>query len=232
MARKPRFNLPGIPQHVIQRGNNREPCFYAEQDYHHYLNDLTESGNKYHCKIHAYVLMTNHVHLLVTPLVEYGISQMMQAVGRRYVRYINKHYQRSGTLWEGRFKASLVDSDQYLLTCMRYIELNPVRAIMVNHPGEYTWSSYHANAQGTKDPLLNPHTFYLALGDSHASRLSAYRELFRHHIDNDTLHDIRSALNQELVLGRSYFKDNIETITQRRTRPGQPGRPRLNSGPG
>ena len=210
MARKPRFNLPGIPQHVIQRGNNREPCFYAEQDYCRYLDDLIESSNKYQCQIHAYVLMTNHVHLLVTPLVEHGISSIMRTLGRRYVHYINKHYRRSGTLWEGRFKASLVNSDQYLLTCMRYIELNPVRARMVGHPGEYTWSSYHANAQCKNDPLIEPHTLYLSLGGSDESRRSTYRELFQHHID--TLHDIRSALNQELVPGRSYYF-NCPTIT-------------------
>ena len=147
MPRKPRFNIVGIPQHVIQRGNNREPCFYSEQDYQRYLKDLSDSAKKHDCRIHAYVLMTNHVHLLVTPMVEHGISNMMQALGRRYVYYINKNYQRSGTLWEGRYKASLIDSERYLLTCMRYIELNPVRAKMVEHPGEYPWSSYQANAQ-------------------------------------------------------------------------------------
>jgi len=230
MARKPRFNLPGIPQHVIQRGNNREPCFYADQDYRRYLDDLFECSTKYQCQIHAYVLMTNHVHLLVTPLVEHGVSSMMQALGRRYVYYINKHYHRSGTLWEGRFKASLVDSDQYLLTCMRYIELNPVRANMVDHPGEYAWSSYHANAQGRKDSLIEPHSLYLSLGTSVDLRLSAYRELFRYHIDNGTIHDIRTSLNQELVLGRSFFKDKIEIMTQRRTRSGKPGRPAINDG--
>ena len=137
MPRKPRFNLVGIPQHVIQRGHNREPCFYAEQDYQQYLDDLKEVAKKYECCIHAYVLMTNHIHMLVTPMVDHGISNMMQALGRRYVYYINKSYHRSGTLWEGRYKSSLIDSDKYLLVCMRYIELNPVRAAMVEHPGEY-----------------------------------------------------------------------------------------------
>ena len=126
MPRKPRFNLPGVPQHIIQRGNNREPCFYSIQDYQQYLEDLKTSALKYDCRIHAYVLMTNHVHLLITPMIENGISQMMQALGRRYVKYINATYNRTGTLWEGRYKASLIDSDMYLLTCMCYIELNPV----------------------------------------------------------------------------------------------------------
>ncbi|MDY6994076.1 MAG: transposase [Pseudomonadota bacterium] len=134
MARKPRINLPGIPQHVIQRGHNREPCFYAEEDYSTYLEFLQLTSERTGCQIHAYVLMTNHVHLLVTPTRDYGIPAMMQALGKRYVQYINSSYRRSGTLWEGRYKASLIDSQSYLLTCMRYIELNPVRANMVAAP--------------------------------------------------------------------------------------------------
>ena len=224
MPRKPRFNLVGIPQHVIQRGNNREPCFYAEEDYRRYLEDLEESAKKNDCRIHAYVLMTNHVHLLVTPMIEHGISQMMQALGRRYVRYINTSYQRTGTLWEGRFKSSLIDSDQYLLTCMRYIELNPVRAKMVEYPDEYMWSSYRGNAQGG-NRLLEQHPIYLQLGATEAERQVAYRELFKNYIDNDALHEIRESLNHELVLGRSYFKDKIEEVTSRQTRLGIPGRP-------
>jgi putative transposase len=227
MPRKPRFTLPGIPQHVIQRGNNREPCFLSEQDYRRYLDDLQTSAEKYACRVHAYVLMTNHVHLLLTPMQDQGISDMMQALGRRYVYYVNKAYHRTGTLWEGRYKASLVDSDAYLLTCMRYIEMNPVRAEMVNHAGEYKWSSYGANAQGRPDALLSAHPLYTALGPAPTERQYAYRELFRNHLDNNVLHEIRDALNHELVLGRSYFKDKIEAIAQRQTRLGLPGRPRV-----
>lgn len=227
MPRKPRFDLPGVPQHVIQRGNNREPCFYAEGDYSRYQEDLLKAAGKFSCAIHAYVLMTNHVHLLVSSTAAYGISQMMQSLGRRYVRYINREYRRTGTLWEGRFKAALIDTEAYLLTCMRYIELNPVRAAMVEHPGEYWWSSYAANAHGSSDRLVTPHPLYLALGRSPASRQEAYRELFRHSIDNDQLHAIREALNHDLVLGRSRFKDNIEAMTDRRTRLGASGRPRI-----
>ena len=225
MPRKPRFNLIGIPQHVIQRGNNREPCFYAEDDYQRYLESLDLSAKKFDCRVHSYALMTNHVHLLVTPMSDYGVSQMMQALGRRYVCYINKTYNRTGTLWEGRYKSSLIDSDAYLLTCMRYIELNPVRARMVEHAGEYRWSSYRVNAQGENDLLINPHPLYLELGSTGEIRQEAYRELFRHHVDDGTLHDIRDALNHERVLGRSYFIDKIEEVTQRRIRPGTPGRP-------
>ena len=232
MPRKPRFNLPGIPQHVIQRGNNREPCFYDRSDYRCYLDGLAEVGKKFCCSIHAYVLMTNHVHLLVSSSVDYGISQMMQALGRRYVYHVNHHYGRTGTLWEGRYKASLVDSDAYLLTCMRYIELNPVRANMVVHPGDYRWSSYASNAQGEADLLLSPHPLYVALGRTAAQRQAAYRELFRNHMDNELLHEIREAVNQELVLGRSRFKDRIQAITSRRTRAGKAGRPKLEEATG
>jgi len=185
MPRKPRFNLVGVPQHIIQRGNNREPCFYVEADYRRYLDDLNESAIKFDCRIHTYVLMTNHVHLLVTPMVDYGLSQMMQALGRRYVHYVNKTHKRTGTLWEGRYKSSLIDSDRYLLICMRYIELNPVRASMVEHPGDYKWSGYHANAQGSDDPLIAAHPLYMELGAVDEIRLAAYRELFRHHVDKE-----------------------------------------------
>ena len=147
MARLPRFVLPGQPQHVIQRGNNRQDIFRAKGDYHYYLEKLGEVADKHQCDIHAYVLMTNHVHLLVTPHQENSIGKMMQTLGRYYVQYFNDRYQRTGTLWEGRYKATLIDTEQYLLTCMRYIELNPVRAKnMAKHASEYPWSSYRCNA--------------------------------------------------------------------------------------
>jgi len=225
MPRKPRFNLPGIPQHVIQRGNNRQPCFFADVDYQRYLDDLASATVKYQCQIHAYVLMTNHVHLLVTPLVDYGISYMMQALGRRYVRYVNKRYKRTGTLWEGRYKSSLIDTDQYLLICMRYIELNPVRASMVEHPGNYPWSSYRANAIDDSNELIDEHSVISALASRKSDRKQAYRNLFRHHMDEETIHQIRGNLNRDLALGRAAFKDRIERITHRQTRLGRPGRP-------
>lgn len=227
MGRKQRFNLIGIPQHIIQRGNNREPCFYNSSDYSQYLAFLTFSSQKFHCRVHAYVLMTNHVHLLVTPMGEYTVSEMMQSLGSQYVRYINKKYNRTGILWEGRFKSSLVDSDAYLFTCMRYIEMNPVRANMVGHPAEYIWSSYAVNAQGTASDLIEKHPLYLNLSRKPELRLKAYRDLFTGLFDEDVLHDIRQSLNHEIVLGRSYFKDVIEEITSRQTRRGKPGRPKV-----
>ena len=227
MPRKPRFNLVGVPQHVIQRGNNRQPCFFFEEEYRFYLNQLTEINEKFECHIHSYVLMTNHVHLLVTPTIEHGISKMMQALGRRYVYYINQKYERTGTLWEGRYKSSLVDSDRYLLTCMRYIEMNPVRAKMVEHPRDYPWSSYLTNAQGREDVLITPHPIYSSLGKVPALRKPGYCSLFENNIDTDTLHDIRTALNHELVFGSSYFKDKIEKTSQRQTRTRPLGRPKV-----
>lgn len=216
MVRLPRFVIPGQPQHVIQRGNNRQAIFRAEADYHFYLEKLSDAARKHQCDIHAYVLMTNHVHLLVTPHVENGISKMMQMLGRYYVQYFNHRYKRTGTLWEGRYKATLIDSEPYLLTCMRYIEMNPVRADkMADHPAEYPWSSYSFNALGKEDPLLTPHLEYKRLGKTEKGRQSAYRQLFRSKIPERTLEAIREATNKAWVLGRDRFKANIAKKTGR-----------------
>ena len=230
MPRKPRFYLPDLPQHVVQRGNNRDPCFYATPDYQFYLTVLGDALVNHRCQLHAYVLMTNHVHLLVTPLHQFGLPQLMQAIGRKYVQYINRSYRRSGTLWEGRYKASLVDSESWLLTCMRYIEMNPVRAGMVSHPGEYSWSSYACNAQGTACALLTPHVLYQALGPDPEERRHACREMFRCSLNDGQVHEIRAVLSQELVLGRENFKDRIAVMTQRRVRRGKDGRPSMKRG--
>jgi len=226
MPRKPRIQLPGVPQHVIQRGNNREPCFYAEADYLCYLDSLGKALERHHSQLHAWVLMTNHVHLLITPEQRYGISRVMQDTGRKYVQYINRTYRRSGTLWEGRYKACAIDSEAWLLTCMCYIEMNPVRAGMVAHPAEYRWSSNAVNAHGKTGAIIQPHDLYLALGASPPERQFAYRELFRNVIDEQQVHDIRETLNQELVLGRGVFKETIARMTQRQVRRGKNGRPR------
>lgn len=226
MPRKARFNLIGVPQHVIQRGNNREPC-YTPNDYIQYREWLDESARKYGSLIHAYVMMTNHVHLLVTPQEQFSVSRMMQSLGRKYVRYINMTYRRTGTLWEGRYKSSLIDSESYLLTCMRYIELNPVRARMVATPAEYRWSSFSANAHPAADSCITAHPVYLALGDSDEERQRRYRALFATNMDVAHLDEIRVAVNQEWVLGNDRFKAKIKAMTDRRVEPGKPGRPRV-----
>lgn len=226
MARKARYTLTGVPQHLIQRGNNRAACFYADDDYRFYLDCLGDAARNTGCDLHAYVLMTNHVHLLVTPREQDSLSRLMQSVGRRYVQYINYTYQRTGTLWEGRYKASLIDSERYFLTCSRYIELNPVRAAMVNDPGDYRWSSYRRNAHGEADVLITPYLAYQRLGWTDAERQAAYRALFGTHIDTQTLTAIRDAANQNRVLGDDRFIEQIETMLQRKLTPGRRGRPR------
>jgi len=219
MARLPRLNLPNIPQHVIQRGHNREASFFADNDYVVYLDKLKDYGQKYQVSIHSYVLMTNHVHLLMTPETEKGVSQLMQALGRYYVRYINQTYKRTGTLWEGRYKSTLVDSDNYFLTVSRYIELNPVRAGMVDHPSAYPWSSYQHNAIGTLIKLITPHMLYLALGKTDKARQNQYQALFENKISDVTLEEIRASINRAWVLGDDRFKRQIELTTKRRASP-------------
>lgn len=219
MARLPRLYLPGCAQHVIQRGNNREACFYDEADYKAYLSFLKDAASKYQVRVHAFVLMTNHVHVLVTPGLEQSVGRMMQAQGRKYVQYFNFTYGRTGTLWEGRYKSTLVDADNYLLTVYRYIELNPVRASMVAHASEYPWSSYQGNALGKPIQLLTPHPLYRRLGKTDAERQSAYRALFRGRMPERDLAAIRQATNKAWVLGDDRFKAQIEARTGRRPVP-------------
>lgn len=232
MARLPRYVVPGQPQHVIQRGNNREPIFADEADYRFYLECLLEAAQREALALHAYVLMTNHVHLLATPDTETSLSRVLQSVGRRYVQYFNRTYDRTGTLWEGRYKATLIDSERYLLTCMRYIELNPVRAGMVDHPGDYPWSSYPANARGKVQSLVTPHSLYRGLARTDNARQAAYCRLFRAHLNQSEIEAIREATNKAWVLGNDRFRDKIETLSGRRTAPLPRGRPRLVEGGG
>ena len=213
----------GIPQHIIQRGNNRQICFANEEDFATYAQWLNEASLRYAVDIHAWVFMTNHVHLLATPQEENGISAMMQHLGRRYVRYFNVHYQRSGTLWEGRFKSCLIDSDAYLLRCQRYIELNPVRARMVTRPDDYRWSSYHAHARGIDSQLWTPHSQYLALGNNKIQRIKAYREIFGQVLTNEEIARIRLSLEKEHALGTERFRIEMERLTGIRQRSAKPG---------
>ena len=225
MPRRPRLVLPGVPLHVIQRGNNRQACFFADEDYRFYLDWLAEYAVKCACVIHAYVLMTNHVHLLISSESSSGVGDLMKALGQRYVQYANRVYRRSGTMWEGRFRSCLVQDDAYLLLCQRYIELNPVRAQMVEHPADYHWSSYRANALGEKS-FLTTHPLYEALGTMALERQAAYRELFRYELEPGQVDAVRAATNGNFVLGDARFQAQVANVLGRRVVPGVSGRPR------
>ena len=222
MPRKPRMYLAGVPSHIVQRGNDRNACFFEKDDYHFYLQCLGEACLRYAVSLHAYVLMTNHVHLLMTPSTPEGVSRTMQLVGNRYVQYINRSYGRTGTLWEGRHKSSLVDAERYLLSCYRYIELNPVRAEMVSHPGEYPWSSYRHHGAGEKNPLIADHETFLRLGSNVRARQDAYRALLSQALDPCDIRSIRQSAAFSAPLGAAKFLLNIEKIRKRPTRARRP----------
>jgi putative transposase len=223
MPRLPRYVIPGQPQHVIQRGNNRSVIFADDADYQFYLNKLRDISQRLQCAVHAYVLMSNHVHVLLTPYTADGIGKLMQSLGRYYVQYFNYTYERTGTLWEGRYRATVIDSEQYLLTCMRYIELNPVRAGMVAHPSEYPYSSYPHNAKGKAEPLVQPHALYQRLGGTAEERQAAYRALFKARIPEATLSEIRDATNKAWALGNDRFRQEIEKLAERQAAPKSKG---------
>jgi len=225
MPRKPRFFLPDVPVHIVQRGHSREPVFFEDGDYQAYLGWMKEAAERYDCAIHAYVLMTNHIHILSTPNDKEGISRMMQYVGRRYVPYINLSYGTSGSIWEGRYKASLISDEQYLLICMRYIELNPVRANMMNSPGYYHWSSYRHNAQGKNERIVTEHPIYTDLGKTKTTRCENYKDLFKAHIDFDELKSIRAAWQTGTPLGNDHFREKIERKLKTKIGQARRGRP-------
>jgi len=210
MARQRRLDLPHVPQHVVQRGNDRMPCFRDDDDRELYLRLLAHMSARYGCAVHAYVLMTNHVHLLVSHQELGAISRMMQGIGRVYVAEHNRRHARTGTLWEGRFRSSLVDSERYVLACYRYIELNPVRAGLAAHPAHFAWSSYAVNALGLTSGFLRAHDAYLALGSSVVARTAAYRQLFSAGTGDDDDAAIRAHLRAQRALGSEGFQAVIE----------------------
>ena len=226
MPRRSRIIVPDIPLHIIQRGNNHQSCFFSEEDYLFYLDWLREYAQSTGCSIHAYVLMTNHVHILLTPSKSDSAGNLMKRLGQRYVQYINRTYKRSGTLWEGRFRSSIIQQQEYLFSCQRYIEMNPVRAGMVKHPGKYRWSSYQANGQGIHSDLINCHSLYQSLGRTDAERQMAYRELFRYELESGEIDKIRKATNGNFALGNNKFKEEISKMLGRRVTPGKAGRPK------
>jgi putative transposase len=227
MPRRPRIQLDGVPLHIVQRGHHREACFFAEQDYHTYLQALQLALADSHCALHAYALMPNHVHLLLTPKRAEVVPRLIISLGRRYGQHINTHYWHDGPLWDSRYKSSPIDAASYLLTCQRYIELNPVRAALVDDPAHYRWTSYRANALGQGDDVLAPHGVYTGLGKSPGQRQSAYRALFRAGLKAETIGEIRLALNQNQPLGNARFLGRVARLTGERRVARPRGRPRL-----
>ena len=215
MARKSRFKIAGVAQLITQRGNNKQAVFFSEQDYQYYLKILNEAAMQEECQIHAFVLMTNRIHILATPNTPDGISQLMKTIGQRYVSYINKLEKRSGTLWDGRYKASLVEQGHYLIACMRYIEMAPVRSATVKIPKDYRFSSYRANAQGEEVGVkITPHQSYNALvpwaiDKNNEETQQKYKQLLREQQDEEELQTIHKAINSNLVFGSKQFRESI-----------------------
>jgi putative transposase len=224
VPRKPRFFLNGIPVHAVQRGHNQAAVFFDDLEY---LRCLKEAAEITGCMVHAYALMTNHIHLLLTPKSADSVGRMFQSLGRQYVRHINKTYRRRGTLWEGRYKCNVIQSDRYLLTCMRYIEMNPVRARMIRVPVEYRWSSFSFNALGEDNSIVSPHAEYLALGNSTSDRQAAYRDLFRQSMSAEELDMLRCAMHSGTPLGNDRFRRQIEMALGRKIGEICRGRPKV-----
>ena len=227
LGRLPRYATPGIPQHVVQRGNNRTVVFAVDADYRFFHACLCAACEEHGCRVHAYAFMTNHVHLLMTPTTAEGIGKVMHLVARRYVERFNTSYRRIGHMWGGRYKATIVDTEQYLFACHRYIELNPVRAGLVEGPGDYPWSSYRANALGTTDALVTRHERYETLGPTPRNRRAAYRAMFDAELSDSTIAEIRNATNRGWALGNQRFRDEVAALLGRRTQPAPRGRPAL-----
>jgi putative transposase len=223
MARRLRYILPGVAVHMVQRGVNRTACFRAEADYLVYLSHLRQLSVKHDCAVHAYCLMTNHVHLLVTPGAAQSCTRLMRDLGRLYVPYFNRRHGRTGTLWEGRFRSCIAESARYVLACYRYIELNPVRAKMVGHPEAYLWSSYAANSGARQDPFLMMHPEFLALASDADKRHGAYRGLFAEKMDEALLEAIREATNSGYPLASERFKNSVIAPLGWKTAPAKPG---------
>jgi putative transposase len=226
MPRRARIMLPGVPVHVVHRGNNRQACFYESQDRSFYLFHLRRLLAATGCGLHAYCLMTNHVHLLLTSSTDGGCARLMQRVAQLFTQYANRTYQRSGSLWEGRFRSCLVQSEEYLLACYRYVEANPVRAGLCQQASDHEWSSYRGNADGIPDALLTPHEEYLRLGVTGATRCRAYQDLFRTDARYWRTDEIRKATNGNFALGDDNFKRQLAARLGRRVECGRAGRPK------
>jgi putative transposase len=227
MARLPRLTLPGFPHHVIQRGNNRQAIFLSTADYQALLDLIDENARKFDVAIHAYVLMHNHFHLLVTPETTEGLPKMMQAVGRSYVRYFNDRVGRSGTLWEGRYKSTLIQTERYLLACMAYIDLNPVRAGLVAQARDYPWSSHGHYIGQRSDKLITPHPLCWGLGNTPFAREAAYAELVQAGVSVEQQTALTQSALRGWALGDKDFVTELQKRTERRVLKTMAGRPVL-----
>src|SRR3569832_2731572 len=225
MARLPRLTLPGYPHHIIQRGNNRQPIFASTADYEHLLGLIEEFAKKFGVAVHSYVLMSNHIHLLATPQTADGIPNMMQALGRSYVRYFNNRQARTGTLWEGRYKSTLIQAERYLLACMVYIDLNPVRAGIASDPAEYPWSSHLHYIGRRPDKLVTPHPLYWELGNTPFARELAYADLVRSGIGSQQQQALTDATFRGWALGEADYVADLQRRTTRRVSKAKAGRP-------
>lgn len=225
MARLPRLTVPGYPYHIFQRGNNRQVIFSSVADRQILLDLLSESASKFAVDVHAYVLMDNHFHLLATPRSVESLPQMMQAVGRRYVRHFNAAQGRSGTLWEGRYKSALVQTDRYLLACMVYIDLNPVRAGLVAQAQDYLWSSHRHYAGLRSDKLVSPHPLLWELGNTPFARESSYRQIVQAGITAGQQVALTQSVMSGWALGDLEFVAHLQKTTPRRLSKSAPGRP-------
>lgn len=228
VPRLPRLKLINIPQHIVQTGLLNQPCFYDNEDYQFYLKSLQAAAEQYFCSIHAFVLLKNSVQIIATPLVPDGVPAMMQSLGRRYVQHLNRRYKRTGSLW-GRYKSSLIDPSAYLLSCYRYIELQPLNHGLVLDLEAYRWSSFHHHSGVRKSPIITDHPLYLELGEEQELRAQAYIKLFRYSFDSGLQDYIEETLQTGQVLGGDRFKDQIEQISSQRVRPLKRGRPRRSS---
>ena len=225
MARQARLTIPHYPHHVIQRGNNKQSIFRDDRDRERLLSLLHEYSLKAQVAVHAYVLMDNHFHLLLTPEDSKGLPAMMQALGRAYVRYFNTRHGRTGTLWEGRYRSSLIETEQYLLNCMAYIDLNPVRAGMVSEPAQHPWSSHRHFVGLSCDKLVTPHALFWSLGNTPFAREAAYAQWVAAGVPDQRRADLTRALLTGWPLGSPDFIAKLEGATQRRVLPGKAGRP-------
>lgn len=227
MARLPRLTLPGYPHHIIQRGNNRQAIFKTAADYQYLLQLFEENAKKFAVDVHAYVLMTNHFHLLATPQTDTGLPQMMQAVGRSYVRYFNDLQARTGSLWEGRYRSTLIQTERYLLACMAYIDLNPVRAGMAAEARDYPWSSHGLYVGLRADKLITPHALYWDLANTPFGREAAYADLVRAGVSPDQQAALTRSALAGWALGEDDFVADLQKRTERRVNKSKPGRPFL-----